>query len=268
MRNRLILIFATAAVLTAPLMAIMVANPTGETPYERFGMAAEYTYEKWKIRYPNSDFKLDSQRLLAKPSLGVLRYLDLYGYIGVTDMNIAQSNFDGSGEMAFGLGSRLHYAVFYPNLGCNTCYYPIRWYAAATWLTTKTSGSIPFGTTRRSEVTYRFQTIDLSLYGSWEFGRIKPYVGVHWTYIAGRKYIDYYSTNPQPYASVTSLFSDPSQYPKPLLGLDIDVGKGYVISLEATYFGKDETSISVGISQLYAPKREEDGKDTALERPD
>lgn len=253
--------------LAMPLKAIMVANPTSETPHERFGMAVEYTFEKWKIRYPGTDFKITSQRILAKPSLGILKFLDLYGYIGVTDMNIPQSDFNGGGEMAFGLGTRLHYAVFYPNLGCQTCYYPIRWYAAATWLTTKTSGTIPFGTTRHTNVDYRFQNIDLSLYGSWEFGRIKPYVGVHWTYITGRKYIDYFSSNPEPYASTTQLFTDPGQYPKPLLGLDIDVGKGYVISLEATYLGKDETSISAGISQLYDPNREEED-DTAIERPD
>lgn len=268
MGKKIILIVLTAMIFVTPLMAIMVANPTSETPYERFGVAAEYTYEKWKIRYPGTDFDISSQRILAKPSLGVLKYLDLYGYLGVTDMNIPQSGFNGSGEMAFGLGSRLHYAIFYPNLGCKTCYYPIRWYAAVTWLTTKTYGTIPFGTTRRTEVTYRFQNIDLSLYGSWEFGRIKPYVGVHWTYITGRKYVDYYSSGAEPYASLSQLFTDPGQYPKPLLGLDIDVGKGYVISLETTYFGKDETSISVGISQLYAPNRDEEENDTAIERPD
>jgi len=268
MRDRIIFIIATVAILAAPAMAIMVANPTSETPYERFGMAVEYTNEKWKVRYPSADLRLTSQRILAKPSLGVLRYLDLYGYLGATDMNIPQSDFNGSGEIAFGLGSRLHYAVFYPNLGCNTCSFPIRWYAAATWLTTKTSGTRPIGASGWQDITYRFQTIDLSLYGSWEFRRIKPYIGVHWTYILGRRYIDYYnSTNPDPYASGTNLFSDPSQYPKPLLGLDIDVGKGYVISLEATYFGKDETSISVGISQLYVSKRDEDDQGPAMEHP-
>jgi len=268
MIKKAILIAILSVFTAAPLSAIMVANPTSETPHERFGMSVEYTYEKWKIRYPGTDYKITSQRIFAKPSLGILRYLDLYGYLGVADINIPQDDYNGSGEMAFGLGTRLHYAVFYPNLGCNTCYFPIRWYATASWLSTKTSGNIPIGTTRRTDVDYRFQNIDLGLYGSWEFGRVKPYLGVHWTYITGRKYIEYYSTNPEPYASLTELFTDSGQYPKPLLGLDIDLGKGYVLSVESSYLGKSETSVSIGLSQLYVPNRDEKDPDQAAERPD
>jgi len=268
MAKKIILIAFFAMAIAMPLMAIMVANPTSETPYERFGVSTEYTYERWKIRYPGTDYKITSQRLLAKPSLGVLRYLDLYGYLGVADMNIPQDNYNGGGEMAFGLGTRLHYAIFYPNLGCKTCYFPIRWYAAASWLTTKTSGTLEFGTTRHTVVDYRFQNIDIAMYGSWEFGRLKPYIGAHWTYIVGRKYIEYYSSGTSPYATYTQLFNDPGQYPKPMLGLDIDLGKGYVLSFESSYLGKSETSISVGLSQLYVPKRDDDDSETAVEKPE
>ncbi len=266
--RRLTIILIVAVAAATPLLGIMVANPTPETAFERFGTSVEYTYEKWKIRYPGTDYKLSAQRVFIKPSLGVMKFVDMFGYIGFSDLDIPQDDFSGSSEMAFGLGLRMHYAIFYPAVGCRSTNYPIRWYASASWITTKSEDNIPMGATHHTIASFRFQNFDLALYGSWQFGRVRPYTGVHWTYITGRKNVEYYSSSSTPYATATGLYTDPGQYPRPLIGLDIDLGKGYVLSLESSYLGKSETSISVGLSQLYVSKKEQDGKEQAIERPE
>ena len=274
-KNAAIIAFAVTTFIL-PVFGIMVGNPTSETPYNKFGTGVEFDYEKWKIRYEGPDYRLNSRRVLIKPSLGIFRFTDIYGYFGMADIDMpshstAQEDFNGKQELAFGLGVRMHYAVFYPSIGCRwTARYPLRWYVTASWLTTRSSDEVQFGGGLLHFVdSYRYQNFDIGFYGSWRFGRTKPYIGVHWTYITGRKYRKSYSEDSgEPYARLSGFFNDPGQYPKPVIGLDIDIGKGYVLGLETSYWGKSETSIGIGLSQLYAPPRDEDELEQAIEKPE
>jgi len=274
MSGRKVFILLAMLLLTSPGWALMVGNPTRETPYEKFGMAAEYDNEKWMIRYPvGPDYKLNSNRAFLKPSLGFLRFVEGYGYFGFSNLNIpsissAAEDFNGSSEMAFGLGLKTHYAVFYP--GCRQkrrC--PIRCYAIGRWLTTYSSDEVQFGGGFLHFVdSYRFQQFDMGLYGSWYLGRTQPYLGVNWTYITGRKYRKSYSdVSPDPFLTISGYYNDPGQYPKPVIGLDIDLGKGYTLTFETHFWGKSETSIGVGISQLYVPEKDENTTEESFQKP-
>ena len=263
--------------IVMPLQAIMVANPADETPFERFGTSLEVDFEKWKLRYNvGPDYEVTSQRGLIKPSLGIFRYVEGYGLIGFADLNIpsgsrAISDFNGSKEMAFGLGVKTHFAVYYPDLSCKNDYsHPIKLCADATWLTTKSLAVVDYATgLLRYEDSYRFQQFDLNLYGSWELGRTVPYLGVKWVYMVGRKYRRAYQTGSEtPFQVISGYFNYPGEIPKPVIGLDIGLGKGYYLSFEATYMGKSETSIGIGLSQLYVPNREEDTPEQTIEKPE
>lgn len=270
-----ILMFAAIPVISA--LGIMIGNPAAETPYERFGTSIEFDYEKWAIHYKTGpDYKIDSQRFLIEPSLGVFRYVQLSGLIGMADLNSPSisrvvTDFDGSQELAFGLGIKTHFAIFYPGIGCRSggCY-PIKLFAVANWLTTKSMDHVVFGSgVLNYEDAYRFQQFDIAFYGSHPVGRTIPYLGVKWTYILGRKYRRAYSgESTEPFAKISGMFNDPGQYPKPVIGLDINIGKGYVLTLEGCYFGKSETSIGVGLSQLYVPLRDEDKEEQTVQNPD
>lgn len=255
---------------------LMIGAPTKETPFEKFGTSVEFDYDRWKIRYDvGPNYKLSSYRGLIKPSLGIVRFVEGFGYIGTADFNIpsvspAVTDFNGSQEMAFGLGIKTHYAVFYPGVRCDGCPgKPIRWYATASWLTTKSYDKVEFGGGfLHFEDSYRFQQVNLGIYGSWELGRTKPYIGAQWTYITGRKYRKSYSqASPTPFLRVSGLYTDPTQYPKPVLGIDIDLGKGYTLSFETFYFGKDETSIGVSLSQLYQRVIDDFDEDKSIQKP-
>ncbi len=271
-----ILLLNLMLALAGPTMALLIGNPTKETPYEKFSLSMEFDYEKWLIRYEvGPNYNLNSQRLIVKPSLGIFRWTEAYGLLGMADLNFpavsrAYSNFNGSQELAFGLGMKTHFAVWYPAFNCRRISkQPVRLYAVTNWLTTVSNDEVFFGGGVLHYVdSYRFQHVDIGLYGSWQFGRTIPYLGVKWTYLTGRRYRKAYSQNSsEPYAKLTGLYNDPQQYPKPLVGLDIDLGKGYVLSLETSYWGKSETSIGVGLSQVYSPNRNEIEEDQAIERP-
>ncbi|HHS49687.1 MAG TPA: hypothetical protein ENN07_01040 [candidate division Zixibacteria bacterium] len=277
MKRNLIYAIGICLSFAGSAWAIFVGNPSRETPFEQFGMSAEFNYERWMIRYQvGPNYRINSQRVLLKPTLGVFRYVDAYGYLGWGDVNFpsvrtALTDFDGSPEMAFGLGIRTHFADFYPDFCCkNLTSHPVRIYAVTHWLTTQSSDKVVLsGGVQHYEDRYRFQQWDIGLYGNWQFGRTIPYLGIKWTYLYGRKYRKAFSgESGEPYARLTGLYNDPGQYPKPILGLDIDLGKGYVLSLETSYWGKDETSIGIGLSQLYRPRRLENEEEQAIQRPD
>ncbi|MCK5833202.1 hypothetical protein KAH81_05975 [bacterium] len=270
MQRKIILYFALLVLVAGSGMAIMVGNPTKETPYERFGFSVEFDYEKWLIRYEiGPDYKINSQRILLKPSLGLFRFVEANAILGMADLNFPSissvyTDFNGSQELAFGLGLKTHFAYYYPAFGCRRISkQPVRLYAIANWLTTVSSDEVIFGGGVLHYVdSYRFQQFDMSLYGSWQFGRTVPYLGIKWTYLTGRKYRKAYSASSgTPFTKMSGLFNDPGQYPKPILGLDIDIGKGYVLTLEASYWGKSETTIGIGLSQLYYPKKDKDDED-------
>jgi|GEM_PF-1916154 len=276
--STIVLIFIAIA---TPAWGLMVANPTPQTPYEQFGVSIELDFMKWKMRdmdETGSDYKFTSQRGLVKPSLGVFRFVDIYGYIGFSDLNLALhdvdtflSDLNGSKEMAFGLGTRIHFAVFYPSLGCKWggCY-PIKWYADLSWLTYASNGEVYDDQDDESDVfDIRFQDFRYGLYGDWQFGRTRPYIGIVWTYMIGHFYWTPESALEEGvFAQQDGLITYPESLPKPVIGLDIDLGKAYYLSLEMSYWGKDETSIGIGLSRLYFPPKSEDEKEQTIERPE
>ncbi len=277
MPKKTILALSLFILIAGSAMAIFGGNPTGVTPFEKLGMSAEFDYEKWMIRYDvGPDYRLNSQRLMLKPTLGILRYVEMHGLFGMSDLNIpsvssAYTDFNGSQELAFGLGLKTHFALFYPAFGCRRISKnPVKLYSGVTWLTTRSSDDVIFGGGVLHYVdSYRFQQFDLGIYGSWQFGKTVPYVGIKWTNIIGRKYRKgYLGSSDEPFTRMSGLFNDPGQYPKPVVGLDIGLGKGYVISLEANYWGKSETSIGIGLSQIYVPKGDDESDDQAIQKPD
>lgn len=278
MPKKNLVVVCLAIILTAgSSMAIFAANPTKVVPYEKFRISAEFNYEKWLMRYDiGPNYNLDSRRMLLKPSLGIFHFVEAYGILGFADLDLpsvstAYTDFNGSQELCFGLGLKTHYALYYPAIGCRRISKdPIRLYSEVSWLTTKSSDEVIFGGGVLHYVdSYRFQQADIGFYGSWQFGRTIPYLGLKWTYITGHKYRKAYSgTSGIPFTKMDGLFTYPQQYPKPVVGLDITLGKGYVLSLEANYWGKSETSIGIGLSQQYVPEGSYEEDNQAIEGPD
>jgi len=263
--------------MAIPAFGLMIGNPNPETPYEKFGGAVEYDFNSWKLKYDSEpDYKYTSSGMFFKPSLGLFEYFDIYGYLGFSDINTQYheidsflSNFDGSQEIAFGVGARLYYAVFFPIIGCKDCTRPLRCFVDASWVTIRSDGEL-FDLLENESYSLqsRTQLFNYGLYASMEWGKTRPYAGLSWTYMIGHLYWEPYSAfTSGVFAQNDGLYTYPQRYPKPVIGLDIHLGKGYVLSLETSYWGKSETSFGIGISQLYEPERTEENEEESLQKP-
>ncbi len=258
---------ATVLVISGNLFALMVANPVENTPLGTFRISGEYTHEMRYIDYSGSnDLKMESERLMLKPQFSVIRStytdIDAYGLIGTADVNLPAksyaSAYNGSAEPAFGIGFKADMnGVDLDSYG----EYRLHFYMDARYLRTLSYGDINYGSITRWHTKYLWNEYNIAAIAAFEYVDWKgfvPYLGVQWMYIDGKTYRTayIYRTDSQGQQYETSFpvqsefFNDPGQWPKPVIGVDFKLKKGFVLSFETIFWGRKGTSLSVGISQI------------------
>ncbi len=249
------------------LFALMVANPIENTPLGSFRISGEYTYERRFIDYAGSnDLRMSSDRIIVKPAFSVIRSdamdIDAYGLLGSANIKLPAKSYatayNGTAEIALGGGLKADLnSVDLDSYGS----YKLHFYADVRYLRTKSFGDVNYGTTMRWHSEYLWNEYNMAAFAALEYVDWKgfvPYLGVQWMYIDGvTKRTAYISRTDSEgavyeasYPVRSEFFNDPGQWPKPVLGVDLKLKKGIVISLETVFWGKKGTSLSIGASQI------------------
>jgi hypothetical protein len=238
--KRLLLTFAIVAVLSCELYALMLANPVGAAEYKKLRLSLEYSHDTRKIGYDSGrDFKIESNRIFVKPSYSVNLFplIETYALIGFGDINMPSygyiSSYNGSYELSFGMGVKGDITGLY--LDSNEDFW-INFYGDLRFLTMNSIGAVDIGEVMQWKAKYRWNEYNVGAYASLDYSAwtaVTPYLGVTWMYIDGTVDRTAYrferDGTPVKFASSKAFFNDPAQWPKPVIGVDFHLPKGYIL---------------------------------------
>ncbi|MBN2541617.1 hypothetical protein JXI42_02020 [bacterium] len=258
MRIRVCIIFLIILLFGSHIYAYSLANPTPSLLKGALRFSGEYTFAKRMIKGDGGpDFKIKSNRVLVKPSYCPYTGWELFGLLGSADLNftspdpITLENYNGSWELALGFGTKVHYYDFAVE---STGEYIVRCYATALFFTHMSKGEVKEGRYWLWKSDYRWQEYMIGAYCSMQYKQIIPYVGLEWFYINGR--VDRGAFRKEDLSSEytkffdqTAYFADPTQWPKPVIGMDLMLPAKIILSFELIPWNKDQTTLTFGISQ-------------------
>ncbi|MBN1756368.1 hypothetical protein JW877_09175 [bacterium] len=256
---RLILVFSILVSLgVSSTWGYSLANPSPSMLGGKLRISADYTIARRVITSDSGpDFKVVSNRLLLKPSYSPLSGWELFGLLGSADLNfkspdpIYLDNYDGTWELAFGFGSKIQY--YNVALDANEEFI-IRFYATGLFFSHFSRGEIDEASIWLWKSNYRWQEYMIGAYWSMQYNRLIPYLGLEWYYINGRVdrgayRMDNTSQKYNKFFDQTAYFADPTQFPKPVIGIDYMLPAKIILSLEIVPWVRDQTTVTVGISQ-------------------
>lgn len=237
--------------LATTLFGYPIAGISPES--SKFSVSLLYTREARNIR----GLKIHSNRFLTRLSYGLTYYLEIYPLIGGADLNFPSGNeyvsyYNGSWELAIGGGMKIHYLDWI--IPASTPQF-LRSYVNLFYFTYESRDTISEGTLRHWKVKYHMREFGLGIYWSYQWKALNFSFGGEYTYINGRVWWEAYTASWARIFKSSSFFNDPSQYPRPIIGLDIIMPFNLVLSIETrAWYNKERTSVSIFITQLGAIK--------------
>ncbi len=234
--------------LPSLLFGYAIGGPTVGARQYKFVSSLMYTREARDL----SGLRINSNRVLWRLNWGITDFLEIYGMIGGSDINFPSNEpfyitgYNGSWEMAFGGGVRLYYLDWrIAQLPRNFRSFVHLFIFAHSSVDTLIEAGV-----RNWRVKYRMQELGLSAYWSYNWQRLIFYGGGEWTYISGRVYWEAYTTDYEPLYKSNAYFSDPTFWPRPVLGVDIRLPKNLYLSFELRpWFNKKNTTFTISFSQ-------------------
>jgi len=260
--KKLILLTVCLGIFAQYAFAIMAANPTAVSPYKTLRISAEYCSDRRKITYKSGpDFKINSYRLFIKPAYTISYFprIEAYGLVGMADVNVPaisySSTFDGSNELAWGVGAKADLTGF--DWGAVN----FNFYSDLKFIGTRSFGNATRGSSVYEKTKYKWNEYSVNAYCvvSWDqWKQVYPYIGVEWNYLDGNYNTSTYRYYGGYFGDTKGYFNDPMQWPKPVIGVDVKLPKGFVLSFETDiWFSSDGTKFCVGLSQV-SQKEEDD----------
>ena len=235
--------------ISGSLFSFPFTNPTYVTPHRGLRGSLDMSVVRRVVKQPGDDAKLNSYRALAKPAYGILPLVEIFGLIGAGDFNMKSlqpkiyDDYNGSWEIAMGGGLRIYVA----NLYLFQCYTEGLFYTNYSRDKVWQSDEIEY------ETDFRWREYAFSGYGSIQFGSLRFFVGAQWVILEATIHRDTYRHSGDTRYQVNieeEYFLDPTQMPKPIVGVELQLPRYLVLNLELTLWKKDELSFSLGASQL------------------
>jgi hypothetical protein len=246
--------FLYLLILSISAFAYPIGGPSISPEKGKFIGSILYTRDARNIR----GLRIHSNRLLARVCYGVSYWLDIYPLFGTTDMNFPPassyiSEFNGSWELAYGGGLRIHYLDWM--LRTQTPQY-VRSYVNLFYFTYLSRDTVSEGHMRYWKVKYEMREYGIGVYWGYQWHSFIFYGGGEYTYLNGRVWWEAYSSRWTQIFKSSSFFNDPAQTPRPILGLDILFPINLVLTLELRpWYNKDKVAFTVSLSQKGALRK-------------
>ncbi len=257
----------------------ILGNPSGTIGRGNAALGLEYDYrrgvtdnESMVGSDASGELEFRSNRYLARASLGAFDWLDLYFRIGAADIGFpadsaGDPDFNGTTRFAIGGGFTLR---LYERESAEGLSARVLVVGQGLRFNSQGNARVPgppdadWYTSFRNEYTWNemdvglllaFTTPSLDSRGN---VRLTPYVGIEKSFIDGENDRTQFlnaAGQRQIIGSDEVDFADDGMPLRPVLGMEVNMPRKYVLSFEVTIIDSKEFSFGVGISQVAALKR-------------
>ena len=244
-----LLLVIVIQLLPSLLFGYTIGGPSIGAKKYRFISSIIYTRDARDIR----GLRINSNRVLWRLNMGLPYFIELYGMIGGSDINFPStdplyvSGYNGSWEMAYGGGIRVHYLDWLiPRLTPQV----VSSYVNLFVFTNSSVDTIAEAGIRNWKVKYRMREYGISAYWSYQWRSFMFYSGAEWTYTEGRVYWEAYTPSYERLYASSSYFNDPGNPPRPIFGVDLILPKNLYLTFELRpWINKENTTFSISFSQ-------------------